>query len=40
MQLVLAETMHDVVQALEAWAKDRDADLPKCSDLDNAEAQP
>jgi PDZ domain-containing protein len=40
MQLVLAETMHDVVQALEAWAEDRDADLPKCSDLDNAEAQP
>jgi PDZ domain-containing protein len=40
MKLVLAETMHDAVQALEAWAKDRDADLPKCSDLDNAEAQP
>jgi PDZ domain-containing protein len=39
MQLVLAETMHDAVTALEAWAVDRDADLPKCSDLDNAEAQ-
>ncbi len=34
MKLVLAETMHDAVAALEAWAKDRDADLPKCSDLD------
>jgi PDZ domain-containing protein len=39
MELVLAETMHDAVTALEAWAVDRDADLPKCSDLDNAEAQ-
>lgn len=40
MRLVLAETMHDAVEALKAWAKDRDADLPKCSDLDNAKAQP
>ncbi len=39
MRLVLAETMHDAVAALKAWAKDRDTDLPKCSDLDNAEAQ-
>ncbi len=39
MKLMLAETMHDTVQALEAWAEDPDADLPKCSDL-AAEAQP
>ncbi len=39
MQLVLAQTMHDAVVALEAWAKDRDADLPSCSDLDRPEAQ-
>ena len=39
MQLVLAETMHDAVTALEAWAVDRNADLPKCSDLVDAEAQ-
>ncbi len=40
MRLMLAETMHDVVEALGAWVEDRNADLPKCSDLDNAEAQP
>lgn len=39
MQLVLAETMHDAVVALEAWAEDRDADLPSCSDLERREAQ-
>jgi PDZ domain-containing protein len=39
MQLVLAKTMHDAVVALEAWAKDRDADLPSCSDLEK-QAQP
>ncbi len=40
MKLVLAETMHDAVTALKAWAEDPDADLPKCSDLESAEAQP
>lgn len=40
MQLVLAETMHDARVALEAWAEDRDADLPSCSDLEQREAQP
>jgi PDZ domain-containing protein len=40
MQLVRADTMHDAVVALEAWAKDRDADLPSCDDLNRAEAQP
>jgi PDZ domain-containing protein len=39
MQLVLAETMHDAVVALEAWAEDRDADLPSCDDLEQGEAQ-
>jgi PDZ domain-containing protein len=39
MQLVLAETMHDARLALEAWAKDRDADLPSCADLEKREAQ-
>lgn len=38
MQLVLAETMHEAVVALEAWAKDRDADLPSCADLEQREA--
>ena len=40
MQLVLAETMHDARVALEAWAEDRNADLPSCSDLEQREAQP
>jgi PDZ domain-containing protein len=34
MQLVLAKTMHDARVALEAWAKNRDADLPTCADLE------
>ncbi|MEJ7831495.1 MAG: PDZ domain-containing protein [Nocardioides sp.] len=34
MRLVLAETMHDASEALEAWAADRDADLPSCADLE------
>ena len=39
MELVLAETMHDVVEALEAWADDRGADLPTCADLAQGEAR-
>ncbi len=38
MQLVLAETMHTARLAIEAWAQDRDADLPTCADLDRREA--
>ena len=34
MELVLAETMHDARVALEAWAADRDADLPSCEDAE------
>jgi Lon-like protease len=30
MRLVRAATMHDVVDSLETWADDRDADLPSC----------
>ncbi|MDQ4054923.1 MAG: PDZ domain-containing protein [Actinomycetota bacterium] len=40
MELVLAETMHDAVEALEAWADGRDADVPRCDDLARREAQP
>jgi PDZ domain-containing protein len=39
MKLVLATTMHDAVKALEAYAADRDADLPSCDQLLRAEAQ-
>ena len=28
--LVKATTMHEALEALEAWADDRDADLPSC----------
>jgi Lon-like protease len=31
MRLVRAATMHDVVEALETWADDPDADLPSCA---------
>jgi Lon-like protease len=31
MSLVRASTMHEAVQALEAWADDPDADLPSCA---------
>ena len=33
MRLVLAETMHSTRLAIEAWAEDRDADLPSCEDV-------
>ncbi|MBC9733312.1 PDZ domain-containing protein [Nocardioides marmotae] len=32
MRLVRAETMHDAVEAIEAWVKDPDAKLPSCED--------
>ncbi|HXH80517.1 YlbL family protein [Nocardioides sp.] len=32
MRLVRAETMHDAVEAITAWAEDHDADLPTCED--------
>lgn len=34
MRLMMAETMHDVVEALEAYAADEDAVLPSCEDAD------
>jgi PDZ domain-containing protein len=34
MQLVLAETMHSARLAIEAWADNRDADLPSCEDVE------
>ena len=37
-RLVLAETMHSARVAIEAWAEDRDADLPTCADLERREA--
>jgi PDZ domain-containing protein len=33
MRLVMTKTVHDAVEAIEAWADDPDADLPACSDL-------
>ena len=38
MRLVLAETMHSARVAIQAWAADRDADLPTCADLDRGDA--
>jgi PDZ domain-containing protein len=38
MRLVRADTMHDAVQAIEAWVDDPDADLPTCSASADAEA--
>lgn len=32
LRLVRVETMHDAVEAISAWAEDRDADLPTCED--------
>lgn len=32
MRLVRADTMHDAVEAIEAWTADPDADLPSCED--------
>ena len=32
MRLVRAETMHSAREAIEAWVKDHDADLPSCED--------
>lgn len=32
MRLVRAETMHDAVEAITAWADDHDAELPTCED--------
>ena len=34
MQLVRAETMHTARVAIEAWAADRDAELPSCEDVE------
>ena len=34
MQLVRADTMHDARLAIEAWAADRDAELPSCEDVE------
>lgn len=39
MKLVMAETMHDVRVALEAYADDEDAELPSCGDADAAIAE-
>jgi PDZ domain-containing protein len=33
MQLVRADTMHSARLAIEAWAEDRNADLPSCEDV-------
>ncbi|MFC5178312.1 PDZ domain-containing protein [Nocardioides taihuensis] len=38
MRLVRADTMHDAVQAVEAWVDDPDAELPTCSASANAGA--
>jgi PDZ domain-containing protein len=34
MRLVRAETMHDAREAIAAWVKDHDADLPSCEETD------
>ena len=38
MRLVRADTMHDAVEAIEAWVKDPDASLPSCTPTADAAA--